>query len=58
MFSYSLAYTFGCGEFYEGGPRVRRPPVKWLAIAESLRNTNLDSELYCNHVVALRLKTI
>jgi hypothetical protein len=27
------------GEFYEDGPRLRRPPVKWPAIAESLRNT-------------------
>jgi hypothetical protein len=28
-----------CGEFYEGSPRVRRPPIKWSAIAEILRNT-------------------
>jgi hypothetical protein len=24
-----------------GGPRVRRTPVKWSAIAESLRNTDI-----------------
>jgi hypothetical protein len=33
MFLLLLACTFGCGEFYEGGPRVSRPPMKWSAIA-------------------------
>jgi hypothetical protein len=28
-----LLYAFGCGEFYEGGPRVCRPRMKWAAIA-------------------------
>jgi hypothetical protein len=37
--SYSLAHMFRCGEFYEGGQHVCRPPVKCFAIAESLRNT-------------------
>jgi hypothetical protein len=36
---YSLAFTFGCGEFYEGGQRVGPPHVKWPATAESLRNS-------------------
>jgi hypothetical protein len=31
-----LHAIFGGGEFYEGGPRVCRPPMKWSAIAESL----------------------
>jgi hypothetical protein len=26
-----------CGEFYEGGRRVRRPPMKWSAISEILK---------------------
>jgi hypothetical protein len=39
--SYSLACALGCGEFYEGGPRVCRQPVTWSATAESLRNTDL-----------------
>jgi hypothetical protein len=28
-------------EFYEGGTRGRRLPMKWSATAESLRNTDL-----------------
>jgi hypothetical protein len=44
-FSYSLACTFafGCGECYDGGPRVRRPPMKWSAITERMRNTVLPA---------------
>jgi hypothetical protein len=38
-FSYSLACTFGCGEFYEGGARVHQPPIKWSKTIKSLRNT-------------------
>jgi hypothetical protein len=38
------ARTFGCREFYEGGPRVRRPPVKWSAIAKSLKSTGLKDD--------------
>jgi hypothetical protein len=37
-----IAYTFGRGEFYEGDPRVGRQPMKWSAIAESLRNIDLN----------------
>jgi hypothetical protein len=33
-----------CGEFDEGGPRVRWPPVNWSTIAESLRNTGIVSD--------------
>jgi hypothetical protein len=33
-----LPFTFGRREFYEGGPRVRRGPMEWSTIAESLRN--------------------
>jgi hypothetical protein len=40
--SYSLAYMFGCGEFYGGVPRVPPPPVKWSGIAEILRKTGLQ----------------
>jgi hypothetical protein len=36
-----LLLTFGCGKFYEAGPRVRRPPMKWSVIVERLRNTGL-----------------
>jgi hypothetical protein len=36
--SYSLACNFGCGEFYEGGLLVRQLPMRWSAIARSLRN--------------------
>jgi hypothetical protein len=32
-----------CGDFYAGGPRVRRPPVEWSAIAEISRNTDLGA---------------
>jgi hypothetical protein len=38
MFFCSLAFGFGCGEFYEGGPRVNVPLNKWSAIVEILRN--------------------
>jgi hypothetical protein len=37
FFPYSLACALECG-----GPRVRRLPVEWSAIAESLRNTALE----------------
>jgi hypothetical protein len=40
-----LLFTFGCGEFYECGSRVRRPPIRWSAIAESLRKTDVGSHL-------------
>jgi hypothetical protein len=36
MFLLSMS---GCGEFYKGGPRMRRPPMKQSATAESLGNT-------------------
>jgi hypothetical protein len=35
--------TLQCGEFYESGPCMRRPLMKWSAIVESLRNTGLYS---------------
>jgi hypothetical protein len=38
MFVLFFARTFVCGEFYEGGPRVRLPPMKWSEMAISLRN--------------------
>jgi hypothetical protein len=38
MFIQFACMHFGHGEFYEGGSRVRRPPVKSSPIAESLRN--------------------
>jgi hypothetical protein len=36
---------------YEGGPRVRRPPMKWSTVAENLRNTVLstDTKLAISH---------
>jgi hypothetical protein len=40
--------VFGCGEFYAGGP-----PMKWSAIAVSLRNTALVTLI---HVCANRQK--
>jgi hypothetical protein len=40
-FSYSPECTFGFEEFYEGGPRVSRPPIKWPEIDGSLRNTDI-----------------
>jgi hypothetical protein len=44
MMTYLFACTyFWCGEFYEGGPCMRWPPVKWSATAESVRNTGLCS---------------
>jgi hypothetical protein len=33
---------FGCGEFYEGGPSVRRPPINWSASDKCLINTALS----------------
>jgi hypothetical protein len=35
--------NFLCREIYEGGPCVRRPPMKWSAMAENLRNTALSN---------------
>jgi hypothetical protein len=37
--SIHLHALLGVTNFYEGGSRVRRPPMKWSAIVESLRNT-------------------
>jgi hypothetical protein len=36
-----LLFTFGRAEFHEGGPRVSRPPMRWSAIAVSLRNNGI-----------------
>jgi hypothetical protein len=41
MFVLFFTCNFWCGKFYEGGPRVRRPPMKLSAIAKSLRSTGL-----------------
>jgi hypothetical protein len=35
------ALSCGGGGFYEG-PRVRRPPIKWFAVAEHFSNTSLN----------------
>jgi hypothetical protein len=47
-----MVFIFSCIHFRVRGilqknvcPCVRRPPVKWAAVAESLRNTGLDSSL-------------
>jgi hypothetical protein len=47
LFTWNHFWALGTLEF---GPRVRPPPVKWSAIAESLRNTGLgkQSTKYCN----------
>jgi hypothetical protein len=42
LFLFKIACSLGCGEFYEGVQRVRRQPVKWSEIAESLRNTDIN----------------
>jgi hypothetical protein len=43
MFSLlSCMHFWGGREFYEGGSSVRRPPMKWSDIAESLRNTSIQ----------------
>jgi hypothetical protein len=42
---YSLACTFWCGKFYVSGPRVHRPPMKWSAIADILRNTSVTNSV-------------
>jgi hypothetical protein len=39
MFLLFSCMYFGCSEFYDGGPRVCRPPINLPAIVESLRNT-------------------
>jgi hypothetical protein len=39
---YSPAIIFGCGDLCEGGPCVRRPSVKWSAIAEYSRNADFE----------------
>jgi hypothetical protein len=44
MFVLFTYMNFLCGEFYEGGPRVRWPPMSWSANAWSLRNTDRDNE--------------
>jgi hypothetical protein len=41
MFLLFTCVHFGGGKFYEGGPRVRLPPMKWSVTAESSRNTVL-----------------
>jgi hypothetical protein len=41
MFLLFTCMNSGCVEFYEGGPRVRRQPMKCPAIADSLRNMEL-----------------
>jgi hypothetical protein len=41
MFVVFTCMDFVCGRFYEGGPRVRRPPMKCSVISECLRNTGL-----------------
>jgi hypothetical protein len=38
-FSYSLACNFECVEYYEGGTRVLRPPIKWQATADKRDGT-------------------
>lgn len=38
MFLLFIYMKSGCGKCYEGGLHVHRPPVKWSAIAEHLRN--------------------
>jgi hypothetical protein len=42
-FSHSLAFSLGYGEFYEGGPHVRRSPMKLSATAEILRKSGLGN---------------
>jgi len=37
MFLLHTCMHFLCSEIYEGGPHVSLPPMKWSAIAESLR---------------------
>jgi hypothetical protein len=39
MFLLFTCMHFWVGNFKKDGQRVHRPPVKWSAIAESLRNT-------------------
>jgi hypothetical protein len=64
MFLLFFACTFGYGEVYEGGPRVRRPPVKWPAIAESVRYTTLHladgwgSGRMCQVILDLQLQRL
>jgi hypothetical protein len=41
MFLLYIFMHFACEEFYEDVSRVCRPPMKYFAIAESLRNTAL-----------------
>jgi hypothetical protein len=41
MFLLFTYMHFGSDEFYEGGPRVSRSPMKWSATVESLINTAL-----------------
>jgi hypothetical protein len=41
MFLLFTSMHFWVGEFYEGGPSVHWPPMKWFTIGESLRNSDL-----------------
>jgi hypothetical protein len=36
----------GCGEFNEGGPRVRRPPMKWTLVTEVPTSSCISSLAY------------
>jgi hypothetical protein len=44
MFLIFTCMHYWCGEFYDGGSRVRRPAMKWSAAAESFRNTVLEKQ--------------
>jgi hypothetical protein len=42
MFLIFTCMHFWVWEFYGGGPRLRRTPMKWSAIAGSLKQTGLE----------------
>jgi hypothetical protein len=55
-----LLFTYmhsGCGEFYEGGPHVRRPLVKWSVFAQILRNTAVRSS-HLRQIIALMMEAV
>jgi hypothetical protein len=41
VFFLFICMNFGCGRFYEGSSRVRRPSVKRFAMSESLKSTGI-----------------
>jgi hypothetical protein len=45
-----LLFTFGREKFYEGGPRVRRSPIRWSVFAPTARKVVNDCRKIEKHL--------